>query len=202
EKDFTMPYIKRRVHHFGFKLPAVIWGFLTLIPALLLRKYDTYIITSPPESLLFTGFILQRLGRKVIIDMRDAIDREKQPHKSLTGIYRYLYNRLRNIIVSSKVVDCTKPIVYHGYDEIYRSERALDPPVRYNCRVNYETYVLLLRHGFVKDFSGKPENYGASSYHTIVHLGYDVNKTLSTDEYGLHSWQEGAETIKKIISDT
>jgi hypothetical protein len=171
-----------------------------VIPALFLR-YDVYIISSPPESLLFTAWVLQKLGRKVIVDMRDAITRDNQYYRSLTGLWQWFYVRLQKVIVSSKVIDPTKPIIYHGYDEIEKSDRALYPPVYYSSQVNYRTYNLLLRYGFIRDFSGKPYGYGASSLHTISRLGYHANYIYSPDEYGKHTWQEGAAQFQNIISE-
>jgi hypothetical protein len=197
-KDITMPNINKVVFKFGNKLPAILWGALSIIPVLFL-KYDIYIITSPPESLLFTAWILQILKKNVIIDMRDRIVRPTQPHSRLTTIYQWFYNKIKHVIVSAKIIDSSKIIVYHGYDDIERNIRALDPPVYYNYHVNYETYILLLQYGFIKDFSAKIEKRGASSLHTIKHLGYKSNKNMLDEEYGVHSWKEGASIISKLI---
>jgi len=197
-KDQTMPDPGKRVYRFGYRVPAVLWGLLAVIPAIFSR-YDVYIVSSPPESLLFTAWVLQLLGRRVIVDMRDSITRERQFYNYFTGVYKWLYSKMQIVIVSSKAVDPTKEIVYNGFDDITRDKRALDPPVYYRCRVNYETYILLLRHGFVQDFSGKPAGYGASSLHTIRHLGYDVNIDYIDDQYGVHCWEAGAWRIVEII---
>jgi hypothetical protein len=198
EVDCTMPFTEKKVYRLGWMVPAVIWGGLILFP-LLFMKYDCYIITSPPESLLFTAWVLQKFGKKVIVDVRDKINRKTQFYKKLIPVYNWFYARCRNIIVSARVVDPKKPVVYHGYDNVSRSDRSLDPPVYYQGRVNYATYNLLLSYGFVRDFSGKPEDYGASSFHTVKHLGYEANQRLAEDEYGLHSWEEGAIQIHNLI---
>jgi len=208
-KDLTMPSPdERRVFRFGYKLPAVIWGALTLIPALWMR-YDVYIITFPPESLLLTAWILKKMGRRVILDQRDDMGRETQYHRKLLPSYEWLLQRCvskrGDLILSSKAANLYQAkkypdmIIYHGYDEIQKSPRAFDPPVFYDCQVNYKTYNLLLSYGLIKTFEHKPSGYGSSSLHTVLHLGYYPNQYFLPDEYGLHSWKEGADKINTLI---
>jgi len=56
--DETIPRRGRRVFRYGSRLPAVLSG-LYLSFRTLFKRYDTYIITSPPESLIIGAFILQ-----------------------------------------------------------------------------------------------------------------------------------------------
>ena len=103
-----------KVKRFG-KVKAVVWGFLAIFKA---GKYDLYIVTSPPESLLFCAWILQLMGKKVLVDMRDPIYRIRQPLKFMVPVYRFFYNRINNVIVSWKIIDKSKPCIYHGYEDI------------------------------------------------------------------------------------
>jgi len=198
KKDETMPSLERKVLRFGYRIPAIIWGVLATLPALFMKR-DLYIFTAPPEALFIPAWILQKLGRKVLLDLRDSITRERRPHKWLTGLWIRIYSQISQVVVCARIVDQGKRVIYHGHDGIRRDSRAMDPPVYYSSQVNYETYMLLLRHGFIKDFSGKPWGYGASSYHNIRHLGYEVNISLAEDEYGQHSWEEEAGKLKEII---
>lgn len=198
-KDYTIPFTDKKVTRFGWNIPAILWGFF-ILPILLFKKYKTYIITSPPESLLFTAWVLQSLGRNVIVDMRDAIDRPTQSRRYLINFYSFFYRKLKNVIVCWKLIDETKPIAYHGYEDInsvYKFQGFYT-----NTRLTYAEYIDRLKHGKVQDFRGRPKGYAFSSCHTIKKLGYPVNVELANEEYGKHTWEEGAalfnKTIKKI----
>lgn len=202
-KDNTMPFVKSKVFRFGIKLPAIIWGIFSLIPALFL-KYDVYIITCPPESLLFTGYILQFLGKKVIIDMRDAIERDEQPYKFLVPFYKFFYNKLKNVFVCWELIDSDKIVIYHGYDIDKRHPKALSEPIYYKGNINYKSYMELLSMGIIKDYSDRPKDYPLSKFHNIKKLNYPILST--SDEYfGIYSWEYGAsqiiEMIKKMYYD-
>ncbi len=207
QRDKTMPYLfLGRVFRFGRKLPAILWGLLALIPCIKHRKkYDLFIFTSPPESLILTAWVMQRLGSKVLLDMRDSISRETQPHKRLIRLWEWFYKKINHVVVCAKIINDSgriPDVVYHGYDEgVQRDPRALDPPVYYSSRVDYETYMLLLRHGFIRSFKDKVVGYGASSLHTIARLGYGADIDIAPDEYGLHSWQESEAKLYKIIKE-
>lgn len=195
-RDYTIPDYVYKTIKFGWRLPAVMWGFLAVIPALFTR-YDTYLITSPPESLLFTACVLRKLGRKVVVYVQDEIDREKQPHKWLNWLYRFCYRNIFCKIVSWKIIDNKCPVIYHGYEDLQLKRKG--KPVFYNSRVSYEDYLTFASYGIFPDFSHKPKGYVASSAHTVVHLGFKPNQELAEEEYGQHSWEEGANRLKKFL---
>ena len=165
--DKTIENTAENVYRFG-KCKAVIWGFLA---CLFVKKYDYYIITSPPETLLFCAWILQLRGKKVLVDMRDEIDRNHQQIKALIPFYRFLYRKIKNIIVSWQFIDESKTCVYHGYE--------LDEKVKfkgyYVNRVNHRNFIELLKLGYMPDQSNKPDGYVISSFHTFKKLGFQIN---------------------------
>ena len=174
--DNTIPNPDKKVIRFGHKIPAVVWGMLAWIRVLFMQKYDLYIITSPPESLLCSAWIMQLFGKKVLVDMRDAIDRKKQYFRKLIVVYKWFYNRIKNVVVSWQFIDKTKDVVYHGYEEVEKKPNAPDKPFFYKGRVLHGTYLRLLSEGNIPDQSGKPEGYATSSLHTILQLGYLPNQ--------------------------
>ena len=202
-KDYTLPNSDKKVFKFGYKLPGIVWGFLALIPALFMR-YDSYLITAPPESLIFTAMILKKLGRRVILDMRDSIERQHAPHKFMRPLWRRCYRSVWTKIVAWRLIDHNRPVIYHGYDEIEltsfgRLILKKNNPYFYRTRVTYLRYLRLSRHGIFPDFSHKPKGYVASSAHNVVHLGFKPNQELADEEYGQHSWEEGAKRFKKFL---
>ena len=195
-KDYTLPQSGKKVIKFGWKLPAVLWGFLALIPALLMR-YDSYLITAPPESLIFTAMVLKKLGRKVILDMRDSIERPHAPHKWLRPLWRICYRSVWTKIVAWRLIDANRPVICHGYDNIKLKRKGR--PLFYRSRVQYKDYLMFASYGMFPDFSSKPKRYVASSAHTVVRLGFKPNQKLADEQYGQHSWEEGAKRFKKFL---
>jgi len=157
------------VRRFGAFLPAVVWGILA--PLFVLKKYDTIILTSPPESLIIAAWFLQLLGFNVVLDMRDAIDRPNQFFNRLSGVYRYFYNKIRRVVVTYQFIDESKPVIYSGYDDIKGSTFA----GYYINRVRRSEYIYGLETGRVPDQSSKPSGYSSSAVQTLRHLDYPVN---------------------------
>ena len=129
----------RLVLMFGNKLPAWFWGLRSIfhIPKF---KYDTYIFTSPPESLIVSAWIMEKVfRRKVLVDMRDSIDRENQKAPWMNWLYRWFYNGMNNVIVAWQFLDEFKFAIHSGYDEI-RKRNATFGAIYYNSpfRLNYE----------------------------------------------------------------
>lgn len=196
--DATMPNPNKRTIRFGVKLPAIVWGVIASL-VMVFRKYDRYIITSPPESLLLGAWLLQLLGKNVVVDMRDSVDRENQKVKSLIPIYKFLYKRIKNVIVCWKFLDESKPCVYHGYEV----EKSAPFSGYYIDRVNHATYIARMKRGLIPDQSNKPKGYATSSIHSFIHLGYPINnefnKEINTVTPKSYSWR--AKEMKNVIDE-
>lgn len=133
-------------------------------------KADIYVFTIPSETLLIGAYILQRLGKKVIVDVRDKIDRNHQPVKLFIPLYNWLYKRMKNVVVAWKIVDDTKLCIEHGHDalKLKINTQAVMPEGRFK----YKDYNEMLERGFVPDYHARKEvrNYVTSCYPNINHL--------------------------------
>lgn len=194
--DYSLPNTNKKTIRMFKMLPAVLWGVLASIRVLFM-KYDKYIITCPPESLLIGAFLLQLMGRNVVVDMRDSIDRDKQPFKFMVPFYVFLYKKIKNVVVAWQSIDETKKCVYHGYD----IESSCDFVGYYSDRVSYGEYLNRLKKGFIPDQSKKPKLYYCSSFHSFKKLGYPVNNVfhpeLETIEPKSH--RERAQEMKSVL---
>jgi len=188
------------VNCFGF--PAVISGFILAIRSLFLR-YDLYVYTSPPESLLLVAWLQQKLGRKVMVDMRDSVDYPEQPLKFLVPVYRWFAKRIKNKTVSAQFIDPDAYCVYHGYENVN-----VTTGVRFrdiceaHSRLSYLGFMHELRNGFRPDLTKKPKGYGSSSYMTIKHLWGDIFKGHFHPEYDTvmpESWEVQSEKMKEYM---
>lgn len=121
-QDESIPVFRHdiRIFRIGGNLPAFISGWILSINSLrYLRAYNIFIFTSPPESLIFGAYFLQLLGKKVVIDLRDKIDRPNQPNKFLNFIYNFFYKRMKNRIVSMNFFDeNASGVIRNGTDYI------------------------------------------------------------------------------------
>ena len=198
--DETVFKSGEKIMRIGSNYPAVISGCVLSIVSIFL-KYDCYIYTSPPESLMIGAWINQLLGRKVVVDMRDSIDREALGFKPFKRLYWWLFWKIKNKIAPWKFV-CYNAIE-NGYDKIKRNFNALKTAEYYKGKVDRRSYMLLLSYGFVQDYSGKPEGYGASSLATIKHLGYEVNQKLHSEceDFIPNSWKVQANKMRKYLDD-
>ena len=195
--DHTIPNPNKNTIRLGKNIPAFIWGFIASV-AMLFKKYDTYIITSPPESLLLGAWLLQLLGKTVIVDMRDSIDRKSQPMKCLIPLYKFLYSKINNIVVCWKFLDETKPCVYHGY-EVDKSNFPFAG--YYTDRVSHGVFIYRLKQGLIPDQSKKPKGYATSSLHSFVRLGYPINNKFHEEMKSVipKSYEERAIEMKQQI---
>ena len=116
-KDETLPPDNcKRCIRVGSNLPAMVSGIVLSVVSWFMRA-DRYVYTSPPETLLVGAWFSQKvLRREVYVDMRDALDRDMQPHKWLLPLYRWLYRRLDNVCVAMQFFDPKKQVIRHGYD--------------------------------------------------------------------------------------
>jgi len=203
--DETLPASNAIVFRYGYNLYAVLSG-LWLIFRALFRKYDLYIFTSPPEIFIIGAYILQRLGRRVILDMRDTIDRPFQKLKILISIYKFFYKRVKNKTVSFQFFDETAKVVRSGYaDMTLKYPLAIthwtfiDAP-----RNKYKWYFHGLKCGMIPHFREKSRNYSSSSFINLLHLGFKGLPRFYHDEVHeqpIISWEESARQMKEIIKN-
>lgn len=195
--DFTLPDPQKKVCRFGNNLPAVVWGFVAPFVALT-KKYDVYIVTCPPESLLIGAYVLQLFGKKVLVDMRDSIKRERQPIKWLVPVYQFFYNKIKHAVVCWKFISPDKPVVYHGHESV--------PKVKYvgsyNERVNYASFIQLLKSGLIPDQHNKPNGYASQTIHTLLYLGFPISQNAHPEAYTIvpRDYKYRSAEMKAIIN--
>lgn len=132
----------------------------------LFAKADIYVFTTPSETLLLGAWLNQLLGRKVVIDVRDKIDRPHQPVKLLVPLYKWLYQRIKNVVVVDKVVDDTKSIIQHGHDSLRLKYNKQYPMPK--GRFIHKDYNEMLQRGFVP--KQKVEDYPQSSFANLDYM--------------------------------
>jgi len=164
-------------------------------------KADIYIVTCPPESLLFAAYLLQKNGKKVIIDMRDAINRPWQPLKFMIPIYSYFYMKLKNVIVAWQFIDTGKPCIHHGHDNLFlRSRDMRQMPIGRHSHVNYNN---MLQNGYIPDFSSRSNGYVTSSFINIKHLWQEKSPVYNFHSELLnlkpYSWEAQAKKMESIL---
>jgi len=181
--------------------PAFLFWLFVIIPCLR-SHYDLYIITSPPESLLFLAYILQKINRKVLVDMRDPIDRPKKKFRLMIPVYRCLYKKIKNVVVAWRLIDETRPCVYHGYDIEKTEKKKLGDYYYYSGRISYILYVDLLKRGLIPKYKDKGINIH-QTWHTLLNLNIEPNIVLHPECYTIKpkAWKDRANEIKKIIQN-
>jgi hypothetical protein len=206
--DETLPYPfkTKNVYKLGFMFPAVIWGLVASFAVLFFRKYDIYIFTSPPQSLLLGAYFLQKSGKRVVVDMRDSNNSWGQRHRWLVPLYDWLYDRLDNVVVVMKFLDSSKKIIYSGYDDVTRFCEADKWEFVKPERLFYRSYLELLSKGKIPDYrnrNDKPKSYGCSSYVTLRKMGFEglPNNYFHDEVYTrpITSWQEASEQYKTFL---
>jgi len=197
-RDDSLADPGKKTYRFGRKLPAIVWGFLASMVVQLKNGYDVYVFTSPPAMLLLGAWLLQLRGKKVLVDMRDSIDNWCQKVRLLIPFYNFLYRRIENKTVSWKFIDPASPVVYHGY-EVVKSEGVFRG--YYRGKVDHDSYLKLLKAGFLPDQSRKPGGYGTSSWWTFKHLGFPINNTLHPEAYEVEPMtiESQAKRVREII---
>ena len=198
--DETLPGSSTRVFRHGYNLYAVLSGLYLSFRALF-YKYDLYIFTSPPEVFIIGAYIFQRLGRRVILDMRDKIDRDNQKLKFMVPVYRFFYKRIKEKVVSFQFLDNGAQVVRSGYDE--RIAR-----IAYNWefirpdRMIYDHYLTGISCGHIPCYCNKPKGYGSSSFINLLHLGFKGLPRFyhrEVHDQPIISWEESARQMKEII---
>ena len=190
-KEESIPLPDVKAYRIGRKWPSAVWGLVVYFYVLFFR-YELYIFTSPPETLLIGAWILEKIFRKkVVVDMRDKIERKLQPLKFMIPVYKFFYRQMNNVTVAWQFIDPNKYLIPHPYDPVSLHPKALKEPIYYIGRLNFASYHRLLSYGFLQDYSLKHENYATSSYPTIKKLGFKVNKKMHPEaEREPISWEE------------
>ena len=200
--DDTMPQGHcTKLYRYGYMLPAFLGGLYLSILSVFIRS-DKYVYTSPPESILFGAFINQLLGRKVYVDLRDAIDRPTQKSKWLVPIYQWLYKRIKNVCVTMRCFDETKPVIRHGYDDIERQSYSFnDSLIHKNYLMKYREHQIMIMFGAGRDYGEGFEHYTSSSVITLRHLGNPIKGNLHPElfEFEPQSWKEISKDMAKFL---
>ena len=160
------------------------------------KKADLYVFTIPSETLLFGAYLLQKRGEKVIIDLRDQINRSQQRLKILVPIYLWLYNRIENVVTVIEYIDKSKLAIHHGHDNL--TLKINEPYPMPKGRFNREEYNELLQRGFVPRMKWK--DYPVSGMVNIKHLWGKVDsnyKTMNSIEF--YSWKIQANKMKDYL---
>jgi len=200
--DETLPSSNSMVFRYGYNLYAFLSGLYLSFRALF-RKYDLFIFTSPPESLIVGAYIFQRLGRKVILDMRDTIDRPFQKLKILIPIYKFFYKRVKSKTVSFQFFDKTARVVRSGYALETRKIADNWEFIRPD-RMIYDHYILGISCGLIPEFREKSRNYSSSSFINLLYLGFKGLPRFyhpEVHEQPVISWEESARQMKQILEE-
>jgi len=208
--DHTLPctYSRRRIYRHGRAYPAVCFGALSLFYVLvykLYRNYDCIIITCPPQTFLGTAYFLQRIHKRVIVDMRDSIDGWDHKLKLLyLPILKWLYKRIKNKVVSFQFLDPTATVIRSGYDEVSRFNESLGWGwMSINTRRAYEQYINSLAIGFINYYCHKPKGYGSSSFCTLRYLGFkNLPRHFHNEVHDcdLNSWDEAVAMYQRYLA--
>ena len=201
--DETLPASNAMVFRYGYNLYAVLSGLYLTFRALF-RKYDLYIFTAPPEIFIIGAYIFQRLGRRVILDMRDTIERPFQKLKILTPIYKFFYKRVKEKTVSFQFFDETAQVVRSGYANITLLTECQGQwrYIKHKNRLSYEDYLDCLSVGLIPEFRKKSKNYSSSSFINLLHLGFKGLPRFyhpEVHEQPVISWEESARQMKQIL---
>lgn len=194
--DETINRTGKRIFHVGSNLPACISGIVLSLYSIFF-KYNVYVYSSPPETFLLGAYIQQELGRKVLIDMRDSIDRKALGFKPLKWFYGWLYKRIKNKVVSFQFLDEGAKVIRSGYENIKTTKKQAF--LECSFREYYGFYLGFLSDGIVPCYLDKPRGYGSSSFVTLRHLGFENLPRHFHDEVHnceINSWKE--QSIKML----
>ena len=162
-------------------------------------KSDLYVFTIPSETLLFGAYINQLLGRRVLLDVRDRMDRKTQPVKAFVPIYDWLYRHMKNVVVSWEGIDKTKTFVRHGHDglKLKIKEKAVMPKGRYK----HKDYLELLQRGYIPPIKETHHPKTQSGYINVKHLWGNITTKVDEEIYcrQFYSWEEQANKMLKIL---
>lgn len=194
------------VYKFGGFFPAIVWGLMAPLFVFIapyfssFKKYDAYVITSPPESLILGAWFLQLLGKNVVVDLRDSIDRERQVWKIFIPVYRFFCGLIRRKTCAYQFIDKSATVVYTGHEPV--------DPVEfmgyYMERVSYGEFMRRLYLGYIPTQRNKPSGYGSGSSQTYRHLGFPLDNNFHPEVYDheLISIKASSDKMARILKST
>jgi len=203
--DTTLPQGKdRRIYRHGSGLPAVVSGLYLAIRAIFIRGYGVYIFTVPPFTMAIGAYILQLLGRRVVIDIRDNGDNKNNHWKLVTKICQYFQSKIKHRTTCMSFMDEGATRILSGYDENLITSYSGNWRFVENRRRLYEFYYLTLKYGEIPDYRKRINGvYNCSSFVNLLYLGF---KGLPTDcihpeclNQPVQSWKESAKQMKEYL---
>ena len=203
-KDETLPYKDRRVFRFGYSLPAVVSGLYLTLRAIFIRGYGVYIFTVPPFTLAIGAYILQLLGRRVVIDSRDNLECKGNRWKLINRISYFFLKKIKHRTTSFYYHDAGATRILSGYNpELV--VKCIFWAFDYPCRNYYYEYNKRLSIGLVPDYrKHQKPGYPISSFVNLLYLGF---KNLPTDtlheeciNQPVQSWEESAKQMEDYLA--
>ena len=205
--DETLPVPRDRMvfQHFS-NLPAVLFG-LSITLLAIFRRYDLYIITIPPFTLSICAWILQTMGRKVILDIRDNQANKNNHWRAVTWLCQRFQSMIRHRTASFQFLDPGAVRVLSGYSP--ELERKVKDPMDWEwhefysqCRLSYKGYLFWTSHGVIQNYRKRMKNgYAASSFVDLLYLGFLCLPIENLHEecrnQPIWSWKRSAYEMKK-----
>jgi len=207
-KDETLPYKDRRVFRFGYSLPAVVSGLYLTLRAIFIRGYGVYIFTVPPFTLAIGAYILQLLGRRVVIDSRDNLECKGNRWKLINRISYFFLKKIKHRTTSFYYHDAGATRILSGYNpeiETRLRDKSNWQYDRYDDRRCYGMYNYCLKMGHIPDYrKHQKPGYPISSFVNLLYLGF---KNLPTDTLNeecinqpVQSWRESAKQMEGYLN--
>lgn len=215
-EDETLEKRNNSVKYINSHTTVAVFNGVILSVSALFHKADLYIFTIPTETLLIGAYILQKMGKNVIIDTQDSIDRKHIGFKLFVPLYKWLYKRIKHRIVCMKFIDPSSVCIYHGHDDIELREFVTKPELLKHTgnRLTHYLWNRLLVNGCVPDYTAElnkiQKNYGQSSFVNIRWLWRDklnlIKNRFGTEMLNdemwtmpLYSWKVSAQLIKNQL---
>ena len=205
--DETLPKPhNRRLYRYFRSIPAVLSGmFLSVIACF--YKYDIYIFTVPPYTLSLGAWILQAMGKKVILDIRDDY-RLNSRWRMLNPVFGFFIKRIKHRTTCMQFMDEGATRVLSGYNPGLKLKVNSWYFVRPK-RQSYMWYNLYIECGAIPDYTKHPNRqkhrYNCSSFVNYLYLGFkDLPTWCLHDEVvnqPVQSWHESANQMKQVLLD-
>jgi len=207
-KDETLPRGRgRRIYRHGSNVPAVVGGLYLSLHSVFSSGYDVYIFTSPPFTLSIGAWLLQKMGKKVVLDVRDNQDAKGNRWKLTAKLCDYFRGKVKNRTTSFQFLDEGAKRILSGYArEVDMDDRSYTYAWTFiPCyRQSYSLYNAGLHFGKIPDYRKRQKKgYGVSSFVNLLYLGF---KGLPTDylhpecvNQPIRSWEESANQMRKYM---
>jgi len=206
--DETLPNVNRNnrhiYRHFS-NVPAVLWGFL-ILPYALSFRYNLYVITIPPFSLSIVAWFLIKMGRQVVLDIRDDLKKNKNNRwKMMNPVYAWLQKRIKYKTCSFQFLDKDAKVIYSGYNpELEKTDGTwtfFDDDRR---RLSYHSYCYLAKNGCIIDYRQRIRGvYASSSFVNLLYLGFKGLPVLCIHPeckyQPVQSWEESAKQMEEYF---